>query len=195
MPSTAVAAMPSTGQVYDPAPAGIELRPYQLEAPAAVKASWMRGEACIVALPTGCGKTITGEYITAQVICHRLNTGRSRPRTVWLGHRPELVEPPAATFAALWPDHAEHVGIVMAEQDDAAAAHVFASVPTLANERRLERLLSGGPFTVVVVDECHHSVAPSWARVIHRIEEHAREAGVRCFRLGLSATPWREGGA
>lgn len=149
----------------------LALRPYQREAKEAfwdrVFAGLRRG---IIQLPTGTGKTLLAAAMAREL----------GGRTLWIAHRDELIEQPRRTFAAVWPEAS--VGVVKAEQDEADAQVVLASIQTIYQPHRLRRL---GAFDFVVVDEAHHAVAPTWRRTL---------VGVGGFRpdgppvLGLTAT-------
>lgn len=173
----------------------IKLRPYQVEGSQAAMRAWMRttSRRQMVVLPTGTGKTILALHVVAQA--------RERGhRVLWLAHREELLDQPSKTFKALWPDLAGESGIVQAHRDEWYRDLVFCSIDTLARERRLEAVLAAGPPRVVVVDECHHSAAGSWAKVLDAIDAAGKDA----FRdtpgpdsplyLGLTATPERADG-
>jgi superfamily II DNA or RNA helicase len=78
------------------------------------------------------------------------------------------------------------VRVVQADRDTgpADATVVIASVQTVAAPRWAERL---PPADLVIIDECHHAAAPTWAALA------ARYADARL--LGLTATPQRGDGA
>lgn len=154
----------------------IEPRPYQTAAAqsfdAFVKDGGKRG---IINLPTGTGKTVLGALMA-----------RRRGRTLWLAHRDELIRQPARTFRIVHPG--AEVGIVKADRDEWGARDVvIASVPTVARPKRLRRLMAGPPYDLVVVDEAHHAVAPTWKRVIDRLNGTPT--------LGLTATVERADGS
>lgn len=159
----------------------LALRPYQLEAREAVAECWAdtdRGHPMVV-LPTGTGKTFFA-------LSHVVDELESGGRVVWLAHRTELLDQPLGALAKSWPHLARHAGIVQAARDAADRRVIFASVQTLQNKRRREAILRHGAPTLVVVDEAHHSTAPSQRKVI--------EALGAPRLLGLTATPHREDG-
>lgn len=161
--------------------ATVKLRPYQLEAREAVALAWSeeRDGAPMVVLPTGCGKTVFG----LSLVVDELAAGG---RVIWLAHRTELLTQPLEALAAIWPEHASDAGIVQAAKDDADRRVVFASVDTLRNKRRRDRVLKHGRPTLVVVDEAHHSVAKTQRKVIEGLGAPNM--------LGLTATPDRSDG-
>ncbi len=154
----------------------LELRPYQIEALAAIEKALAAGRRPILALPTGAGKTIVAaEKIRAVV--------RNGGRALFLVHRKELIEQGQATLARMAPDI--RIGIVKAEQDEVDAPVVIASIQTAWRSTRLARL--GTDFQIAVVDEAHHATATTWRTIIGALH------GVPLF--GLTATPFRADGA
>jgi len=153
----------------------IQLRGYQIEAVEAVEAAFQRGvHRPLVNMPTGAGKTV----VLAEIV-------RRRPgRALVIAHRDELLDQAAAKIRMINPG--ADVGIVKAAQDDVGAQVVVASVQTLACRKRLDRL--GSDFATVIIDEAHHSVAPTYRRVL----EHC--AGSDSLVLGVTATPDRGDG-
>jgi len=109
-------------------------------------------------------------------------------RLLVLAHRQELLDQAAAKFAAV--DPTLTVGIERAGQRASGAQIVVASVQTLKGAR-LAALLPDD-FYLIVVDEAHHAVAPSYRRIL----EHFRvfEAGTRRMLVGFTATPRRGDG-
>lgn len=160
----------------------ISLRQYQIDARRAVYQAWKEEERerePLVVLPTGTGKT----YFALSIVADALAAGK---RVAWLAHRTELLTQPLLALSKTWPQHAAKAGIVQAARDDAARQLVFASVDTLRNKKRRDRILKHGPVDLVVVDEAHHSVAKTQRKVIDALNAPRR--------LGLTATPHREDG-
>lgn len=159
-------------------------RPYQLDAAAAVVQTWEEhpDRGALLVMATGLGKTFTGLLLAVREC---LDKGG---RLVWLAHREELVVQAYQSLVKGWTKHGLRAGIVQANRDACNARAVFASVMTLAQPKRMERLLRSGAPTLVVVDEAHHSPSDSHTKVI----EQLTAGGARL--LGLTATPEREDG-
>jgi superfamily II DNA or RNA helicase len=141
----------------------LPLRPYQEAALAAVRASWARGvQRPAVVAPTGAGKTVMFSHLIKD---HLEQDGS---RALVLVHRDELADQAIDKIRQVAPSL--RVGKVKAGDDDVYADVVVASVQTLAVQNRLTRLIASederGAFTLVVVDECHHAVAPTWRHVM-----------------------------
>jgi superfamily II DNA or RNA helicase len=146
------------------------LRDYQVEAIEAVERALSSGlKRVVVSLPTGTGKTV--------IFAHWLRS-RLGPSLV-LVHRDELVTQAVEKLEHVIPDR--RVGVVKAERDDWDADIVVASVQSL-RKQRLERY-QPGHFRQIVVDECHHSPAPTYRRILDYLVADAV--------LGVSATPYR----
>jgi len=160
------------------------LRDYQQEAINNVVEDWSQGTLnVLIAHATGLGKTITGLGLLKQ----QMKPGE---RAIWTAHRDELVQQPLARFAEWWPESQLFSGVVKAEQNQVDARLIFASIQTISRPNRLSALVESGPFDYLVVDECHHSAAPSYLRTIAGL----REANPGLKHLGMSATPWRTDG-
>jgi superfamily II DNA or RNA helicase len=134
---------------------GLALRDYQEDALHAVHAAWDRGvRRPAVVLPTGTGKTVCFAHLVA----------REPGRSVILVHRDELARQTVDKVQAVT---GIEPGTVKADRDETDARVVVASVQTLANPARRERLRD---VTLVVVDEAHHAVALSWRAVIDQLD-------------------------
>jgi superfamily II DNA or RNA helicase len=130
------------------------LRPYQHEAITSIVASHRQGVTRqLVTLPTGTGKTI--------IFSHLPRALAFRGRTLVIAHREELIDQAANKMRTNNPDAG--IGIEMADRTPSAGdSIVVASVQSLA--ARLNRY-EPGAFRLVVCDESHHAVAPSYRRV------------------------------
>jgi superfamily II DNA or RNA helicase len=154
----------------------IALRPYQVEALAAIEDAAQRGQRRqLIVLPTGTGKTV--------IFCELI---RRRPgRVLVLVHRNELIDQTIEKLALIAPDLA--VGVVKAERDEHTAPVVIASVQTVSREARLQRIAAD--FDVIIVDEAHHATADSYGRVLAHLGEIDGP-----LVLGFTATPYRGDG-
>jgi DNA repair protein RadD len=146
-----------------------ELRPYQQKGIADLRAAYRKGaRAPIYQLATGGGKTVVFSAIGASVVAK----GR---KMLVLVHRRELVRQAWAKLALAGVE----AGIISSTFPARPELFVqVASVQTVIN--RLDKLPQ---FDLVVIDECHHSTAPTYRTII----EHQADAKL----LGVSATPIR----
>lgn len=141
-------------------------RDYQTRACDAVREQWQAGRraVCLVA-PTGSGKTEMG-----------LELCRGE-RVLWVVHTRALLDQTAERLRAAGFDAAPCAA--GHEYRENAAIQVATVQTLLARQLRPEA-------TVVVLDECHHYAATTWAE----LPEHYREART----VGLTATPQRRDG-
>ena len=152
------------------APAALRLYPFQERMVAETRAALAEHGSAVLVLPTGGGKTIVAADIAQRAVA------RGSP-VLMLVHRRELVRQAVDTLSEAVP-HVE-IGVEAAGWASKPWAPLqVASIQSLARRDRFVR-----PFRVVVVDECHHCRAPTWAKVLERWPD--------AWRIGLTATPER----
>src|SRR5688572_21605484 len=160
----------------------LQLRDYQAEALARVKAAYKGGKRrVLVSLPTGTGKTV--------VFAHFPSALKMRKRLLVLAHREELLLQAEEKFRSV--DPTLKVGIERAEAFVAPDSHVvIASVPTLARSdgTRLSRF-NPEDFSIIVVDEAHHAVAETYRRILHHFGLF--DPATTRYLVGFTATPRR----
>ncbi len=155
--------------------AGMEMRPYQSQARAAVHSEWEAGRRrTLLVLPTGTGKTVVFSKLAEDQV-------RAGDRVLILAHRGELLEQAAdklkkATGLAASVEKAEQSSLAGWERV------TVGSVQTLMREKRLANF-SPEHFGTIIIDEAHHAISDSYQRVL----EHFPAAKV----LGVTATPDR----
>lgn len=160
----------------------LDLRPYQREALQRVYEAYKAGKRrVIVSLPTGTGKTV--------VFAHFPGFFRMKKRLLVLAHREELLMQAGEKFRQVDPEL--KVGIEQSSSqapDDAKV--VIASVPTLgrAGGTRLHRL-KPEEFILIVVDEAHHAVAPTYRRIFEHFGLFVPDTPR--YLVGFTATPRR----
>jgi superfamily II DNA or RNA helicase len=145
------------------------LRPYQTDLIEAVRAALReKKKAPLLVSPTGSGKTV--------MFCHIADGAGKKGKRVWiLVHRQELVDQTTKTMRAFGVDH----GVIAAGWAINPLPHVqVVSVQTVA--RRLDKQL---PPDIIIVDECHHAAAGTWAKIIDQFK--------KAIVIGFTATPER----
>jgi len=160
----------------------LDLRPYQSEALVRVREAYKSGKRrVIVSLPTGTGKTV--------VFAHFPRALRMKKRLLVLAHREELLRQAQDKFRSIEPDLKVEIEQAGARAS-AGAKVVVASVPTLArgDGARLSQL-SPDDFSIIVVDEAHHAVAPSYRRIFDHFG--LLRPGASRYLVGFTATPRR----
>lgn len=163
-----------------------ELRPYQKEAVSAVIEYWQRPSEkerwtpCVV-LPTGTGKST----VIAQLAVIAAGAGL---RVLLLAHRRELLDQMLDSVEAVAPGRFS-TGVVQGDRNEPDAQIVAGSFQTLASAPRLE---SVGKRDVVLVDEMHHSTAPTYLKVLDSLE--VTQSGTSVVAAGFTATASRADG-
>lgn len=118
---------------------------------------------------TGFGKTIISAYIAQQAA--------NRGKTVWfVCHLKNLLN---QTTQAFWQLRIAH-GLIASGKGRSPQLVQVATIGTLAN--RIDTLT---PPDVLILDECHFSISPSWLKVVDKCKEHGTTI------IGNSATPER----
>lgn len=163
--------------------APFNLRPYQRAAVAAVAERYRAGERrSLVYLPTGAGKTVIATF----VIQH-LRQSFGLRRCLFVAHRREILDQTARTLSRHLPEL--DVQVEQGERTSSDTADVVvASVQSLL--RRKERY-DPRAFDLIICDECHRALSPSWDAVIGYFWSQARDA---TLLLGMTATPRRTDG-
>lgn len=121
----------------------VTLRPYQKECIDII--AKQEPGSYLINMATGLGKTVTFANIPR------------KGRMLLLSHREELVKQPAKYFNCSY-------GIEMASSRSNGEEVVSASVMSLV--RRLNRF-NPNDFDIIIVDECHHSVAPTYRKILN----------------------------
>jgi len=150
------------------------LRPYQTEIVEAVEAVFGPElfRAPIVVLSTGGGKTVVFSKVTLDEI--------AKGSVVWIvAHRQELIYQASKTLTSFGIHH----GVIKAGVKPHPERQVqVASIQTLTRRLKDQR-----PPDLIIIDECHHSVAQGYRNVFAAYPNHRR--------LGVTATPCRMTGA
>jgi superfamily II DNA or RNA helicase/HKD family nuclease len=129
----------------------------------------------LVVAATGTGKTVV-----AALDYRRLRDDVRRDLSLlFVAHRERILEQSRATFRAVLRDGS--FGELHGGGRVADGAHVFAMIQSLSEES--VNALRAQDFDVVIVDEFHHAAAPSYRRLLERLQPQEL--------LGLTATPER----
>lgn len=150
----------------------------------------------LLVMPTGSGKTFTA-------VNWLLNSGVARGyRILWLAHRQELIDQTNNEFRSQAPVLAKYgikklriipVSGIHFKMSQASRYDInICSISSVANKygyRFIKRMLGepGLEKLIVVIDEAHHAVSPSYQKVLKRITQ----LNPNRILLGLTATPTR----
>lgn len=173
----------------------IGLYPYQENAVKVLKKYFLSDQhgSGVLSMPTGSGKTRTSVYFLLREMVSR------GYQVLWLAHRSMLLDQAAEQFYQFAPLIKEenqeleefkmvcisgkHASIHAMEKNDNL---IIASVQSLCNKTNyLPNIL--GDKIIMVVDEAHHTLAPSYRRIIKAVREQRPDSKL----LGLTATPVR----
>lgn len=159
----------------------LTLRPYQeqaLEAEARHRTEHPDETRLAIVMATGLGK---GQIIAFRAVRFIEDPMSAGQRVLIFTHTEELVADLAARCAliAAQSEFPITVGVVKADRDEHSADIVIASVQTLLQPGRRERITDVG---LVLVDECELYVAPQWRGIL----EHFGCFAKPCYHAGMS---------
>jgi len=158
----------------------ISPREYQSEALDAVSEFWGNGiTRQLIALPTGCGKTVIFSLLAKE----------RNVRTLVLAHTEELITQAVSKFKVVWPE--VDIGVVKAKSDEVSAHVVVASIQTASKSKRLKKLKEQN-FGLLIIDEAHHATAKSYKKVIEELG--FLNDDLNKLLVGVTATPKRGDG-
>lgn len=158
-------------------------RPYQLAALEATRRQLQQFDSTVVVLPTGLGKTVYAAKLIAEW---------DRGNTLFLAHTKELIAQAADKLGAeLGYRPGVEMGAQSVEMDTlwSGGLSIVGSVQTMYGDRRLEKYRRH-PFGLIVIDECHHSTAATYRKVV----DFFRELNPSLKVVGITATPNRSDG-
>lgn len=125
----------------------------------------------MLVLATGLGKTYLSAFFARQF-----------KRVLFVAHQRELLLQAEKSFLNVANDWKTGLLLGGESRNQDTADVVFASIQTLASKQRMEQY-DPEQFDLIIVDEFHHSAAPSYRRVLNYFQPK--------FLLGLTATPDR----
>lgn len=173
------------------------LRHYQREAVVEAWDNLKNHGRVLLHAPTGSGKTRMAMSVVSMHLRERGPT-----MVLWLAPTSELIAQAASAFQKAWRHHGDSIAVVIQwwgegerlshsmalDRNTVLVAGVQMAVS--ATETRAEGLqLLRDRTTLIVFDEAHQSVAPTYRSLVERIL--ATAAPSKCLLLGLSATPGR----
>lgn len=137
---------------------------------------WEDHQSTLVQLPTGTGKTL----VAAMAI-----KARSHGRALFACHLREILIPARKSLRAMtgFDVGLELAGVTSSTLNPEPV--IVSSIQTLSSEGRLEQL-SPYDFSLIIFDEVHRGLSPSWLRVADHFKQNPD-----CKILGLTATPSR----
>lgn len=188
--------MSMSSDVFQEIEPAYSLRHYQREA---VMEAWgvlREHSRVLLHAPTGSGKTRMAMSIVSM---HMRERGPSL--VLWLAPTSELISQAANAFEAAWKHHGDSRAVVIQwwgdgqgfahsmalERNTMLVAGLQMAVQSAAAVPESLKLLRNKS-TLIVFDEAHQSVAPTYRALVEDILDQGTH---RCLLLGLSATPGR----
>ena len=156
------------------------------------------GRRGMLSLPTGSGKTRVAVQAIVEAMCHDGFAGG----VLWVADRDELCEQAVEAWTQVWSSVGAHgkrlrISRMWAGQPRPMTTNdlhvVVATIQTLRAKFDIHRneydFLTD--FMLVVFDEAHRSVAPTFTSVMREIGLTRRQREDESFLIGLTATPYR----
>jgi superfamily II DNA or RNA helicase len=153
-------------------------KPFQIEMLEALSAERQHGHfRNLVVAPTGTGKTWVSAFDYKRL------RAAGFERLLFVAHRDEILRQSQEVYRVVLADPEFGERYIGAERP-VLGTHVFASIQSLAG--RVDQI-QPDEFDVVIVDEFHHAEAPTYRRLLERLNPRVL--------VGLTATPERADGA
>jgi ATP-dependent helicase IRC3 len=160
-----------------------KLRPYQKAAIASVVARYREHERrMLLYLPTGAGKTVIATHIIQAL---RATSGLGR--ALFVAHRREILNQTVRTLQ----QHLPGLSVEVEQGERSAEGGADITVASVQSLLRRKDRYDPRAFDLIICDECHRALAPSWDQVISYFWS---QAGERTVLLGMTATPRRSDG-
>lgn len=155
----------------------------------------------LVPLPTGAGKT----RVAVQALVEHMAATEGDVRVVWIAETQELCEQAVQTWSYVWRARGDHARALTISRlwDSGSATERDGLQVVVATIAKLQAIQddSTGTWkegydwlarpTMIVVDEAHKSIAPTYSCALSRLGGAARTADMTTPLLGLTATPFR----
>ena len=193
-------------QAYVPVPGPFRLPPlhdYQRTIVANVRGLLRRGGEAgekrrgMISLPTGSGKT----RVAVQALVEAIRDDGFRGGVLWVADRDELCEQAVESWSQVWSAIGGSATLRVSRlwggqpnPQPAVGPHVVVSTVQTLHRRAGGLLAEDGVFNdigVVVFDEAHRSIAPTFTEVMEELGLTRWQRPREPFLLGLTATPYR----
>lgn len=128
----------------------------------------------LVVLATGLGKTYLSIFDSMAI---------SSKSVLFIVHVDHILKQAKNSFEKLLPDRINDMGFFTGSQKDTTGKSIiFSTIQTITKDKNLSKF-NPNSFDYVILDESHHSAAPSYKKVVEYFKPK--------FFLGLTATPDR----
>jgi superfamily II DNA or RNA helicase len=156
----------------------------------------------VVSLPTGAGKT---RVVAQAAVKFVLAPAALRPPVLWVAQSDELCEQAVQCFRQIWANcGAEGIALRIVRlwggqpsprpSGPGEPTVIIASIQTLDSRLGTEALAWLTRPGLLVLDECHHALTPSYSGLLRWVDADSRVGAAREDEppiVGLSATPFR----
>jgi ATP-dependent helicase IRC3 len=161
-----------------------KLRPYQRAAVQAVVSRYRdeQEHRQLLYLPTGAGKTVIATHIIKEI-----RSIQRSGKCLFLAHRREILDQTARTIR----QHVPRLSVEIEQGERSACGEADVTVASVQSLLRRKDRYDPKAFALVICDECHRALAPSWEEVIGYFYA---QAGNSMLLLGMTATPRRSDG-
>jgi ATP-dependent helicase IRC3 len=161
----------------------IRPRPYQKRAVDSVMSMYSSGSTkLLLHLPTGSGKTIIATLIIEQFLS--LSSGG---KILFIAHREEILDQTREKIK----NHLPFADIRIEQGSRSSSGQTQITIASVQSLIRRKNKFDPRDFSLIICDECHHALAPSWTDVIAYFYENKQTASLL---LGMTATPKRTDG-
>lgn len=134
-------------------------------------------------LPTGAGKTVIATFIIKAL---RKANSRAK-KTLFVAHRQEILDQTAETLRR----HLPGVNILVEQGERRSSDEADITVASVQSLVRRKDAYDPKLYGLIICDECHRALAPSWEEVIgYFFAESSQDS----LLLGMTATPRRSDG-
>ncbi len=161
-----------------------KLRPYQKAAVNSVVSRYREDKQrrMLLYLPTGAGKTVIATFIIKA-----LRSMSGFRRVLFVAHRREILDQTAHTLKL----HLPRLKVEIEQGDRTSCGDADITVASVQSLVRRKERYDPKTFDLIICDECHRALAPSWEDVIGYFWAHVDK---QALLLGMTATPRRSDG-
>lgn len=158
-------------------------RPYQKKAVEAVISLYNGGmRKMLLHLPTGAGKTVI-----AAIVIKKLLDFPDVQKILFIAHREEILDQTKQKLNI----HLPFINVQIEQGARSSSPDADVTIASVQSLIRRKNKFNPKDFSVIICDECHRALAPSWTEVINYFYEHK---GSKALLLGMTATPKRSDG-
>jgi len=158
-------------------------RPYQKKAVESVISRYQNGSTrMLLHLPTGAGKTIIATLIIEQFL-----TFSDVGKILFIAHREEILDQTRKRIK----NHLPRIDVQIEQGNRSSSGKTQITIASVQSLIGRKEKYNPQDFSLIICDECHRALAPSWTDVISYFYENKKTDSLL---LGMTATPKRTDG-